>query len=47
MSTKSEELFEAFLTANGIAFSRIEEVREAGAKRPDYLVELDGASMIL
>jgi hypothetical protein len=46
MSTKSEELFEAFLTANGIAFSRIEEVKEAGAKRPDYLVELDGASMI-
>ena len=33
MSTKSEELFEAFLTSNGVAFSRIEEVKETGAKK--------------
>ena len=40
MSTKSEELFEAFLTSNGVALSRIEEVKKTGAKRPDYLVEI-------
>src|SRR5437016_4249373 len=39
MSTKSEELFEEFLTLNAVTFSRIEEVKETGAKRPDYLVE--------
>lgn len=40
MSTKSEALFETFLTSNGVTFSRIEEVKEMGAKRPDYLVEI-------
>jgi hypothetical protein len=40
MNTKSEELFEAFLTSHGVRFSRIEEVKEKGARRPDYLVEV-------
>lgn len=40
MNTNSEDLFEAFLTSNGVRFSRIEEVKKKGAKRPDYLVEI-------
>ncbi len=40
MNTKSEDLFEDFLHSNGVTFSRIEEVREKHAKRPDYLVEI-------
>ena len=40
MNTKSEDLFEEFLMSNGVRFSRVEEVRERGAKRPDYLVEI-------
>lgn len=46
MGTKSEQLFEAFLNSNGVKFLRIEEVKETGAKRPDYLVEL-GALKIM
>ena len=46
MSTKSEELFEAFLTANSIAFSRVEEVKEKGARRPDYRVEVNDLKII-
>jgi len=40
MNTKSEDLFEEFLQSNGVRFSRIGEVKEKGAKRPDYLVEI-------
>ena len=40
MNTKSEGLFEEFLHSNGVRFSRIEEVKEKDAKRPDYLVEI-------
>ena len=39
MNTKSEDLFEEFLRSNNVGFSRIEEVKGKGAKRPDYLVE--------
>jgi hypothetical protein len=47
MNTKSEDLFEAFLTANSVAFSRIEEAQnQKGARRPDYLVEGDGLKII-
>lgn len=47
MSTKSEDLFETFLTANGVAFSRIEEAQnQKGARRPDYLVEVDGLKIV-
>jgi hypothetical protein len=46
MSTKSEELFEAFLTVNRLAFSRIEEVKEKGARRPDYLVGIGDLKII-
>jgi hypothetical protein len=47
MNTKSEDLFEAFLTANGVGFSRIEETQnQKGARRPDYLVENDGLKII-
>jgi hypothetical protein len=40
MNTKSEDLFEDFLNSNSVRFSRIEEVQEKGARRPDYLVEI-------
>jgi hypothetical protein len=47
MHTKSENLFEAFLTANGVGFTRIEETQnQKGARRPDYLLENDGLKMI-
>jgi hypothetical protein len=47
MNTKSEDLFEALLTANGVGFSRIEETQnQKGARRPDYLVENDGLKII-
>lgn len=47
MNTKSEALFEEFLHSNGVRFSRIEEVKEKDAKRPDYLVEIGGELKIL
>jgi hypothetical protein len=40
VNTKSEALFEEFLHSNGARFSRIEEVKEKDAKRPDYIVEI-------
>lgn len=46
MSTKSEDLFEEFLNSNGVRFSRVEEVKEKGAKRPDYLVEIGGLKIM-
>ena len=46
MSTKSEELFEEFLAAHQIRFSRIEEVKEKGESRPDYLVDLGASELI-
>ena len=47
MNTKSEDLFEAFLTENDVAFSRIEEVQnQEGEHRPDYLVELGTGQLI-
>jgi hypothetical protein len=44
MSTTSEALFEAFLSANKVAFSRIEEAQ--GARRPDYLIDLGPTQLI-
>jgi hypothetical protein len=47
MNTKSEDLFEGFLTANGVAFSRIEEAQnQKGAHRPDYLIELGNSQLV-
>jgi hypothetical protein len=46
MNTKAEGLFEKFLHSNGVRFSRIEEVKEKDAKRPDYLVELGDLKII-
>ena len=47
MNTKSEDLFEAFLAANSVAFSRIEEKQnQEGAHRPDYLIELGNGQLI-
>ena len=47
MNTKSEDLFEAFLTVHGVAFSRIEETQnQKGARRPDYLVEIEDLKII-
>jgi hypothetical protein len=47
MATKSEELFETFLTANGIEFARIEEAQnQKGARRPDYLVQLGTGQLV-
>lgn len=46
MNTKSEDLFEDFLNSNGVRFSRIEEVKEKGAKRPDYLMEIGDLKIV-
>jgi hypothetical protein len=47
MNTVSEDLFEAFLTSNSLAFSRIEETQnQKGARRPDYRVILSSGQLI-
>jgi hypothetical protein len=46
MKTKSEEVFESFLSLNGLKFTKVEEVLEKGAHRPDYLVEAGGCQLI-
>jgi hypothetical protein len=46
MNTKSEDLFEDFLNSNAVRFSRIEEVKQKGAKRPDYLVEIGDLKIV-
>lgn len=40
MKTRSEDVFENFLTLNNVPFQRIEEVKEKGSHRPDYLVKV-------
>ena len=46
MKTKSEQLFETFLTANNVQFEKIEEIKERGAYRPDYLVTLGNLQLV-
>ena len=46
MKTKSEQLFETFLTANNVQFEKIEEIKERGAYRPDYLVTLGNLQFV-
>jgi hypothetical protein len=46
MKTKSEEVFENFLTLNNILFQRIEEVKEKASHRPDYLVQVGNSELI-
>ena len=46
MKTKSEEVFESFLTLNNIPFKRIEEVQESGSRRPDYSVQVGNCELI-
>src|SRR5579885_2031866 len=46
MNTKSEDLFEELLNANGVRFARVGEVKEKAAKRPDYLVEIAGLKIM-
>ena len=43
MKTKSEELFEVFLTANNLTFAKIQEET---TPRPDYLVSIGGLQII-
>jgi hypothetical protein len=37
MKTKSEQLFETFLTVNNVKFEKIEEIRKKGEYRPRLL----------
>lgn len=46
MKTKSEQLFESFLTANNVQFKKIEEVNIEAAHRPDYLVSIGDLQII-
>lgn len=46
MKTKSETLFEKFLTAHNVQFEKIEEVKEKAANRPDYLVTLGNVQLV-
>jgi hypothetical protein len=46
MKTKSEHLFEDFLTAHNVEFEKIEEVNEEAAHRPDYIVSLGNVKVI-
>ncbi|MCX6632987.1 MAG: hypothetical protein NTW28_35780 [Candidatus Solibacter sp.] len=46
MKTKSEQLFETFLNANNVQFEKIEELKEKGAYRPDYLVTLGNLQLV-
>jgi hypothetical protein len=40
MKTTSELAFESFLGENSLTFEKIEEAKEDGARRPDYLVQI-------
>ncbi len=40
MKTASESAFESFLKENNLTFEKIEEAKEDGARRPDYLVQI-------
>jgi hypothetical protein len=40
MKTTSEFAFESFLSENNLTFEKIEEAKEDGARRPDYLVQI-------
>jgi hypothetical protein len=40
MKTTSELAFESFLSENNLTFNKIEEAKEDGARRPDYLVQI-------
>ena len=46
MKTKSEHLFETFLIANKVRFEKIEEIKEKGERRPDYLVTLGNLHLV-
>src|SRR2546423_7131171 len=46
MKTKSEEVFEGFLTDNNIQFEKIEEIKEEGAYRPDYMVTVSNMKLV-
>jgi len=46
MKTKSEQLFEDFLTANNIQFEKIEEIKEKAARRPDYFLHIGNLQLI-
>ena len=47
MKTRSEEIFEDFLTRNNLAFSKIEEDTSApGQYRPDYSMHLGASELI-
>ncbi len=46
MKTKSEEVFEVFLTVNKVQFEKIEEVKEKAAHRPDYLITLGNLQLV-
>ncbi len=46
MKTKSESLFEEFLTANKLPFEKIKEETTPGAFRPDYRVSVGGGEII-
>ena len=46
MKTKSEQLFETFLTANNVQFEKIEEIEEKEAYRPDFLVALGNLHLV-
>lgn len=46
MKTKSEQLFEGFLTTNNVQFEKIEEVNEKAERRPDYLVSIGNVKLI-
>src|ERR1700688_1535971 len=43
MKTKSEQLFEDFLTANNVQF---EKITEGSSPRPDYLVSIGDVKLI-
>ncbi len=46
MKTKSESLFEGFLTTNNLPFEKIKEENTLGALRPDYRVSVGGSEII-
>ena len=46
MKTKSEGLFEEFLTVNKLPFEKIKEETTPGAFRPDYRVTVGGGEII-
>lgn len=47
MKTKSEEVFESFLTLNNIPFKKIEEIKEKASYRPDYLLHIGDLKLVV